>query len=130
MGAACLIATPLANTPGGVNQDNDANGVPKRTFNQGADWALPWVPGLSLNAHGIHTAQTPYNAENTLTLPSWTRVDVGGRYTTAIGGVPVVLRASVENVFNKNYWLSSSTLLTVGTVAAPRKVLLSAQFDF
>lgn len=37
-------------------------------------------------------------AENTLTLPSPTRVDVGGRYTTAVGGTPVMLRASVENV--------------------------------
>jgi len=130
MASATFYDAKLANTAGGVNQGNDANGVPKRTFNLGADWALPWVPGLSLNARGIHTAQTPYNAENTLTLPSWTRVDVGGRYTTAIGGTPVVLRASVENVFNKSYWLSSSTLLTVGTVAAPRTVLLSAQFDF
>jgi iron complex outermembrane receptor protein len=41
-----------------------------------------------------------------------------------------VLRASVENAANKRYWLSSSTLATVGTAAAPRTVLLSAQVDF
>lgn len=130
MASATFYDAKLANTAGGVNQGNDANGVPNHTFNLSADWGLPWVPGLSVNARGIYTAQTPYNAENTLTLPSWTRVDVGGRYTTVLGGTPVVVRVSVENVFNKNYWLSSSTLLTVGTVAAPRTVLLSAQFDF
>jgi len=60
---------------------------------------------------------------------AWTRVDLGARYRATIMGKPVALRASIENVFNKNYWLSSSTLLTVGTAAAPRTVLLSAQFD-
>ena len=130
MASATFYDAKLQRTAGGVNQGNDANGVPKHTFNLGADWELPWVPGLSVNARGIYTAATPYNVENTLTLPSWTRVDIGARYRATLMGTPVVLRASVENVFNKSYWLSSSTLLTVGTVAAPRTALLSAQFDF
>ncbi|MNR36937.1 Ferrichrome receptor FcuA precursor [compost metagenome] len=65
-----------------------------------------------------------------MTLPSWTRYDVGARYRTEVMGKQVTFRANVENVFNKSYWLSSSTLLTVATVAAPRTVLLSAQIEF
>ncbi|WMD19741.1 TonB-dependent receptor [Achromobacter seleniivolatilans] len=130
MASATFYDAKLERTAGGVNQGNNANGVPKRTFNLGADWDLPWVRGLSLNARAIHTAATPYDAENTLTLPSWTRYDVGARYRTEIMGKQVTFRANVENVFNKSYWLSSSTLLTVGTVAAPRTVLLSAQVEF
>jgi iron complex outermembrane receptor protein len=130
MASATFYDAKLQRTAGGVNQGNNANGVPKRTFNLGADWDLPWVPGLSVNARAIHTAATPYNAENTLTLPSWTRYDIGARYRTQIMGKNVTFRANVENLFNKDYWLSSSTLLTVGTVAAPRTVLLSAQIEF
>lgn len=130
MASATIYDAKLQKTAGGVNQGNDANGVPSHTLNLGADWELPWVPGLSLNTRALYTASTPYNQENTQTLPSWTRVDIGGRYVTQWGNTPVTLRASVENVFNERYWLSSSTLLTVGTVAAPRTVLMSAQFDF
>jgi iron complex outermembrane recepter protein len=130
MASATIYDAKLQKTAGGVNQGNDANGVPRHTLNFGADWELPGVPGLSVNTRAIYTAATPYNQENTLTLPSWTRVDIGGRYVTRMGNTPVTLRASVENVFNERYWLSSSTLLTVGTVAAPRTVLMSAQFDF
>ena len=88
------------------------------------------MPGLSLNARAIYTAEAPFDVANTLTLPSWNRIDIGARYRTEIMGKPVMLRANVENVANKAYWLSSSTLATVGTVAAPRTVLLSAQVDF
>ncbi len=130
MASATFYDATLQRTAGAVNEGNDANGVPKRTFNIGADWDLPWVAGLSLNARGIYTAETPFDVANRLQLRSWSRYDVGARYRTELMGQPVVLRASVENVFNKAYWLSSSTLLTVGTVAAPRTVLLSAQFDF
>lgn len=130
MASATFYDAKLQSTAGGVNQGNKAHGVPKRTFNLGADWDLSWVHGLSLNARAIHTASTPYDAENTLTLPSWTRYDVGARYRTKVSGRPVTFRATVENVTNEKYWLSSSTLLTVGTVAAPRTVLLSAEIEF
>ncbi len=130
MASATFFDATLARSAGGINDGKDAIGVPKRTVNLGADWDLPWVPGLSLNARAIYTAEAPFDVANTLTLPSWNRIDIGARYRTAIMGKPVMLRANVENVANKAYWLSSSTLATVGTVAAPRTVLLSAQVDF
>lgn len=130
MASATFFDATLQSTQGGLNDGKRAPGVPKRTFNLGADWDLPWVPGLSLNARAIHTAAVPYDAENTLTLPSWTRYDVGARYRTAVMGKQVTFRANVENVLNKDYWLSSSALLTVATVAAPRTVLLSAEIEF
>lgn len=130
MASATFYDATLERSAGGINQGKDAIGVPKRTFNLGLDWNLRWVPGLSLNARGVHTAAAPFDVANTLMLPSWSRVDIGARYRTEMMGKPVVLRASVENVANKAYWLSSSTLATVGTVAAPRTLLLSAQVDF
>ncbi|MGO1767560.1 MAG: TonB-dependent receptor, partial [Advenella sp.] len=61
---------------------------------------------------------------------SWTRYDLSARYRTTFQGRPLTLRASVQNVLNKKYWLSSSTRLTVATAAAPRTVLLSAEMEF
>ena len=127
MASATLYEARLTRTAGGANDGNKANGVPSGTFNLGVDWDTPWVPGLSLNARIIHTASSYFNAANTITLPSWTRYDVGARYATRILGKSVVFRANVENLFDKDYWLASGTY---ATVAAPRTVLLSAQIDF
>lgn len=127
MASATFYDATLTRTAGGVNDGNAASGVPKNTFNLGVDWDMPWVRGLSLSARVIHTASAYFNASNTLTLPAWTRYDIGAGYSTGILGRTVVFRANVENLFNKDYWLLSGNY---ATVAAPRTVLLSAQIDF
>lgn len=126
MASASFNDAKLTRTQGGLNQGNDANGVPDRTFNVGLDWDMPWVPGLSLNGRVINTSSTYYDAANLLRMPSWTRVDLGARYATRIAGKPVVLRANLENVADKAYWVTS----TYVTVGAPRTLMLSAQIDF
>ena len=126
MASASFNDAKLTRTTGGVNQGNDANGVPDRTFNVGLDWDLPWVPGLSLNGRVINTSSTYYDAANLLRMPSWTRLDLGARYATKIAGKPVVFRANLENVADKAYWVTS----TYVTVGAPRTLMLSAQIDF
>jgi iron complex outermembrane receptor protein len=130
MTSATFYNAKQQRTAGGINEGKNATGVPKNAFNAGVDWDLPWISGLSLNARAIHTAELAQNVTNTVYISSWTRFDLGARYRTELMGKPVVLRASVENAANKRYWLSSSTLATVGTAAAPRTVLLSAQVDF
>ena len=127
MASASFNDAKLTRTPGGVNQGNDANGVPDRTFNIGLDWDLPWVPGLSLNGRVINTSSLYYDAANLLRMPSWTRVDLGARYVVKMGGKPVVLRANLENATNKSYWVTTTGYATVG---APRTLMLSASIDF
>ena len=130
MTSATFYNAKQQRTAGGINEGKKATGVPKNAFNAGVDWDLPWISGLSVNARAVHTAELAQNVTNTVYISSWTRFDLGARYRTELMGKPVVLRASVENAANKRYWLSSSTLATVGTAAAPRTVLLSAQVDF
>ena len=127
MASASFNDAKLTKTTGGANQGNDANGVPDRTFNFGLDWDTPWVTGLSLNGRVIHTSSMYYDAANLLRMPSWTRVDIGARYTTKVSGKPVVLRANLENVADKGYWVTTTGYATVG---APRTLMLSAQVDF
>jgi iron complex outermembrane receptor protein len=126
MASASFNDAKLTRTTGGVNQGNDANGVPDHTFNVGLDWDTPWVPGLSLNGRVINTSSLYYDAANLLRMPSWTRLDIGARYATRVAGKPVLFRANLENVTNKAYWVTS----TYVTVGAPRTLMLSASISF
>ena len=101
--------------------------MPDFTANLGLDWDTPWVDGLSFNGRAIGTGSAYYDSANTVSVPGWTRLDIGARYITKAAGKPVVLRANLENVLDKDYWLQSGTFLTV---AAPRTLLLSATIDF
>ena len=127
MASAVFNDAELQRTVGGINDGNKAANVAKRAFNAGLEYDLDQVPGLSFNARAIHTSDMPLNATNTLYLPSWTRLDVGARYRTNVMGKPVILRASVQNVADKAYWLASGSFVTA---AAARTALVSAQFDF
>lgn len=127
MASAVFTDAELQRTVGGVNDGNEAANVAKRALSAGLDWDLDQVPGLSFNARAIYTSDIPLNATNTLYLPSWTRLDIGARYRTSLMGKPVILRASVQNLASKDYWLASGSFVTA---AAARTALLSAQFDF
>ncbi len=109
-------------------QGNDAYGIPDKTFNVGADWDVPGVQGLALTGRVIYTGSMYASNANTLSIPSWTRVDVGARYRTKIAGTTTVLRAGIENVGDRNVWLVSGNNYL--TVSAPRTFVLSATFDF
>jgi iron complex outermembrane receptor protein len=87
---------------------------------------------LTLTGRAIHTSSQYADAANTQTVPAWTRFDVGARYLTEVDGHLLTLRASVDNVANKNYWASAggypgSSYLVLG---APRTVMLSASVEF
>ncbi|MBU1350680.1 MAG: TonB-dependent siderophore receptor [Gammaproteobacteria bacterium] len=125
MASASFKSAKLTRTAGGVNQGNDAAGVPDRTFNLGLDWDTP-VQGLSINGRVINTSAVYADAANRLRVDAWTRLDLGARYATKVAGKPVVFRANLENVTDKNYWVVSNYV----TVGAPRTLMLSAAVDF
>ena len=79
-------------------------------------------------ARMLRTSSQIVDVANTQEIPGWTRFDVGARYAFNANGKPVVIRAMVENVLNKNYWQSAAREgLTVG---APLTVLLSVSTEF
>jgi iron complex outermembrane receptor protein len=127
MASASFIDSTLTRTANGLNQGNEGNGVPKRTFNVGLDWDIPGMDGLSVNGRVINTSAMWYDAANRLRMPSWTRVDLGARYATKVSGNSVVFRATLENVADRGYWVTTTGYATVG---APRTLMLSAQMDF
>lgn len=127
MASAAFTEGKLTKTPGGVNEGNRAPGVPSSTYNLGLDWDTPWVQGLSLNGRVLRTSAVYLNNTNTLRLPGLTRFDIGARYRTRIAGKAVVLRANIENLTDKRYWLASNSFATNG---AGRTYMLSASVNF
>lgn len=120
----------LRKTLGGANDGNTAVGVPDYLANANVEWDLGFLPGATLTGRVVNTGKQQVNAANTLEIPSWTRFDLGARYVLLVGGNPLTLRATVDNVANKRYWASSfdsfGTSLLQG---APRTVKVSASIE-
>lgn len=119
------------------SQDGDLNGkraigVPRQMLNLGTDIDVPGVQGMSVNARVVYTSSQNANADNTLSIPSWTRVDVGARYVTEINNQPVTFRARVDNLFDRNYWSSTGGYPGQGylVLGLPRTLTVSATVDF
>lgn len=128
MVSATFLRPELTSPTIAAQAGNDAAGTPEQTFSGSLDWDTPWIAGLALNGRVIYTSGSYLTSANTVNFPSWTRVDIGARYTTtALTGKPVTFRANIENVGGANYWLTTGTFVTVGS---PRTYILSAAFDF
>lgn len=62
-------------------------------------------------------------------IPSYTTLDLGFNYKTAIADVPVTFTAMCYNALDKDYWMGRGSSTTIG-LSMPRTFMLSAQFDF
>jgi iron complex outermembrane receptor protein len=127
---AVFMHTEQKHTANGSNDGNRAAGVPRFQYNLGADWDVPGIQGAALSARVLRTGGQYVNAANSLSIPAWTRVDLGGRYRFKLDDKQVTLRANVENVANKAYWASASTANNYLTQGTPRVLRLSASVDF
>ena len=120
LGGASFLKTDL--------QGQDAIGSPKSQVNLALDFDVPAVIGMAWYVRGEHTAKQFADAANTLVVPSWTRFDVGTRYTFDAAGKEITLRASVDNLAGHRYWASSGGYPGQGylTLGAPRTFQFSA----
>lgn len=107
-------------------------GTPKTQFNLGAEWDLPGLAGLTLDGRVVHTASQFADSANTQVVPSWTRLDLGVRYTMEIGQRQLTLRARVDNAADKSYWASSGGFPGAGylVLSTPRTFTLSGTLSF
>jgi iron complex outermembrane receptor protein len=132
LGGLTLLDATQRTTAGGVNQGKDVIGVPDTQLNIGAEWDVPGVHGLNLNARTVYTSSQYADGANTQQLPSWTRLDLGANYSTHILDRNVTFRARVDNVTDKSYWASAGGYPGSGylILGAPRTVSVSATVDF
>jgi iron complex outermembrane receptor protein len=129
LGGVTLLDAQLTKTSVAGNRGNKPVGVPEVQANLWAEWDTSWIDGLTLTSGAIHTGSQYVNQANTQKLDDWTRIDVGARYTTRIDERPTTFRATVQNVFDQEYW---SGVASYGAFSqgSPRTLLLSATVDF
>ena len=132
LGGLTLLDAEQRVTAGGVNQGNDVIGVPKTQLNIGAEWDVPGVRGLNLNARALYTSSQYADGANLQELPSWSRLDIGASYVATIADRKVTFRARIDNVADKSYWASAGGYPGSGylVLGSPRTAVLSAAVDF
>ncbi|WP_242183509.1 TonB-dependent siderophore receptor [Sphingomonas sp. CARO-RG-8B-R24-01] len=120
----------LRNTAGGANDGNTAVGVPDYLINGNVEWDTPFLRGVTLTGRVVNTGRQQVNAANSLSIPSWTRVDLGARYVAVVADRPVTFRLGVDNVADRRYWASSFDSFGAALLqGAPRTVKVSASVD-
>ncbi|MFJ7311566.1 TonB-dependent receptor [Pseudomonas sp. NPDC098747] len=129
MGGVTVLDGKLTDSATAANRGNKPVGVPDVQANLWAEWDTPWLEGFTLTGGAIYTDSQYVNQANTQELDSWTRFDAGARYATKIEGRPTTFRATVQNVFDREYW---SGVASYGAFSpgSPRTLQLSATVDF
>lgn len=132
LGGYTYLNAEQRNTGSSATDGKRVIGTPRGYGSLGAEWDLPWLPGLTLESRVIYTGSSYADAFNTLLVPSWTRWDIGARYATNLGGHDFSVRARVDNVGNRDYWGSVGGFPGNGylVVGAPRTFSISASVDF
>ncbi len=82
-----------------------------------AEYALPWIPGLSLTGGIYYTGERYADAANTDKIPSYTLYDIGARYSTRVLNKALTVRLNVINLTGKDYWQNANYLGVPRTVA-------------
>lgn len=81
--------------------------VPSVVARAFAAWKVPGITGLELQGSVAHEGTREVLADNSITLPGWTRADVALRYQQQIGNAVARWTLGVDNVTDKRYWRES-----------------------
>ncbi|RKO82241.1 TonB-dependent siderophore receptor [Pectobacterium parmentieri] len=129
-GSATWIAAQQIKTQDGSSDGNDVPGVPRYQLVFGSEYDIKQVEGLTLAGTVIRSGSQYVNADNSLKLKPWTRLDLGVRYSTPMNDHTLVWRANVENVTNEKYWSSVNDTGVYLYQGDPRSLKLSMSIDF
>ena len=67
-------------------------------------WQVPWHEPLTLTARFESTSDRVANTANTFVIPARSVTSLGARYRRNFGKVPMLVRATVDNIFDKFGW--------------------------
>jgi iron complex outermembrane recepter protein len=103
--------------------------VPAYTLKLQLGYRVSEIPGLELLANGLYESERIVMPDNSLSIPSVTRLDLGLRYEQPLAKGTLVWRAGVENVNNQNAWRESPFQFAHSYLfpMAPRTFALSLQ---
>ncbi len=95
------------------------------------DYAPSILNGAHLTASWQYSGSKSFSPDNKVTVPGYSVVNLGTRYTTQLNGVVSTFRFDINNAFNKFYWRDvTQSLGGYLFPGAPRTYKISGQFDF
>lgn len=128
----CLITLldgRLVKTNNAATMGKRPVGVPTSMANLGGEWDLPYWPGLTATGAVSDTGKQFVDQANLQSVPSWTKVDLGLRYRTAIAGKATTVRGGLMNAFERHYRAGVASYGSISQ-STPRTLQLSAVVDF
>ena len=81
--------------------------VPERTLKAQATYRVPTLDGLQLSAALIHEGGRMVLPDNSISIPGWTRLDLGLRQEQRLAGTTLTWRAGLANATDKRAWRES-----------------------
>jgi iron complex outermembrane receptor protein len=127
-GGASTLKARVVRSLGGALDGKDAPASPEFQFTIAPEVDLPFATGLTLGGRVTYTGDFYVNPQNTQRVPSWTTYDVSARFKLVIAGTPLTIRANIDNLTNKNAWMTRGA----GGLSrsTPRTVRLSVEAAF
>ncbi|WP_233830240.1 TonB-dependent siderophore receptor [Paraburkholderia sp. ZP32-5] len=107
---------------------NRVAGAPQFVAAGRVTYDVPGVPGLQVGTDAKFTGSTKVRPAGNLETGGYLIVNAGASYMTRVGGHDVTLRAAIDNITNRRYWMYQySDYIAPGD---PRTVSLNAKIDF
>ncbi|WP_409266483.1 TonB-dependent siderophore receptor [Massilia sp. BHUDP2] len=105
--------------------------VPEFRSTAWVEYAVPALRGLKVDATWQYSGSKAFDPANRAVVPGYHVAALGASYALRVGGMNTILRARVDNVFDKFYWRDVTQSLGGYLLpGAPRTFRVSAQFDF
>lgn len=105
--------------------------VPEFRSTAWVEYAVPALRGLKVDATWQYSGSKAFDPANRAIVPGYHVAALGASYALRVGGMHTILRARVDNVFDKFYWRDVTQSLGGYLLpGAPRTFRVSAQFDF
>ncbi len=130
-----LVAGSLFLKPRVTGEEVEAGLIGRKPIGQtgrltivSADYELAWLPGISLDATVTSVASRMASADNRLSIPARSLLDLAGRYRFSIGRASATLILRAGNVFDTFGWRTNSSAVFVPTTQ--RRASLTLVSDF
>jgi iron complex outermembrane receptor protein len=93
-----------------------------------ADYELPWLKGISLDATVTSVGTRMASADNKLSIPARTILDLAARYRFKLGTASASLIMRLGNVFNTFGWRTNSSAVFVPNAQRRLSATIAADF--
>jgi iron complex outermembrane recepter protein len=109
-GSASVINARQQNATDNIALNNERpTNVPAHIARLNASYRFAALPGLSASAALSHEGPRRVMPDSSISLPAWTRVDAGLRYTHQAAGTQLTWNLGIDNLLNRQFFKESPT---------------------